>query len=326
MDIAVVWNGKAGSATGIDPGSVRDRIAAATGREVTMLEVGTEVGHDPVSLARAAVRADANILVAAGGDGTVSACATELIGQRGALGVLPVGTSNSFAASLEIPDDLDAAIANLAKPHRRAVDAATVTRGTDKRVMILHCMVGLHAESVAETTTAAKKRWGVLAYAAMALKKLAAIEPFSVELATTSHIVRCKAIAIAAANLAPLRTVLAHGPSHILGDDGRIDVTIVAAETIAEAIATGVHLYRAGASHEAATRDNVGSFSTPYVELRAEPPQAVLVDGEPFGETPVIVETLPKALCVIAPPPSEAVGEPVEASLVGLPDLEVERR
>jgi hypothetical protein len=50
----------------------------------------------------------------------------------------------------------------------------------------------------------------------------------------------------------------------------------------------------------------------------------VLVDGEPFGTTPVSLETLPRALRVIAPAAPEAEGPPVEASLIGLPDLEIE--
>ena len=120
--------------------------------------------------------------------------------------------------------------------------------------------------------------------------------------------------------------MLAHGPSHLLGDDGRVDVTIVAAETPAEAIATGVHLWRSARAGEPATRDNVGSFSTPRVSITTDPPAQVLVDGEAFGMTPVTIETHPRALRVIAPAAPEADGEPVESDLLGLPDVEVHRR
>jgi YegS/Rv2252/BmrU family lipid kinase len=258
-------------------------------------------------------------VVAAGGDGTVSSCAKELIGTQTALGVVPLGTSNSFAAALEIPSDIDAAIEHLARADRRQIDVAMV----NGRTMILHCMIGLHAETIAETTTSAKQRWGALAYAATALKKLGALEPFAVELTTREHRVKCRAIAIAAANIAPLKTVLAHGPSHLLGDDGRVDITIVAADSIAEAIAAGVHLYRTGRAHEPARRNNIGSFSTPHVKIECDPRQRVLVDGEEHGTTPVVIETRRRALTVIASPPAVAEGDPVEAPLLGLPELEV---
>ena len=322
MEVALIWNGRAGSATDVDVDELKARVQAAMSREVTIVDAG----EDPRAAARGAIAAGARVLIAAGGDGTVSACATELIGKDIELGVLPVGTSNSFAAALEIAATLDEAIANLGRADRRVIDAAVVTRSGERRVMIMHCMVGVHAEAIEETPASAKRRWGALAYAATGLKKLASAAPFAVALQTAEHVVRCKAIAIAVANLAPLKTVLAHGPSHLLADDGRVDVTIVAADSIAEAIATGVHLYRSARDHEAASRDNVGSFSTPRVEITAEPAQRVLVDGEAFGETPVVVETLVRALTVIAPPPAVAEGDPVEAPLLGLPDLEVSPR
>ncbi len=324
MDIALVWNAAAGSAAGIEATDVQRRIADATSRNVRVL--ACEPDRAPHMLAREAIAAGARMVIAAGGDGTVSACAGELIGSRSALGVIPLGTSNSFAAALEIPDDSEAAIALLATGERRVIDAAVVERRGERRTMILHCMIGLHADTIAETSTASKRRWGVLAYAGSALRHLASLEPFAVELVTAQHVVRCKAIQISAANIAPLKTVLAHGPSHLLGDDGRVDVTIVAAETIAEAIATGVHLWRSGRDHQPATRDNVGSFSSKRIEIKCEPAQHVLVDGEPFGETPVTITTMPRALTVIAQRAALAEGDPIEAPLEGLPDLEVERR
>lgn len=310
MDIAVVFNVAAGSARDIEGDEVARRIEAATGRATAI-----------VADAREAIAAGARVVVAAGGDGTVSTCATELIGTNVELGVLPLGTSNSFAAALEIPDDVDGAIANLARADRRVIDVATV----NGRTMILHCMIGFHAETIADTSTTAKQRWGVLAYAASAVKKLGALEDFAVELTTREHVVRCRAIAVAAANIAPLKTVLAHGPSHLLGDDGRVDITIVAADTIAEAIAAGVHLYRTGRAHEPANRDNIGSFSTSHVRVVTDPPQLVLVDGEEHGLTPITIETIPRALIVIAPAAAVAEGDPIEAPLLGLPDLEIRR-
>ncbi|MDQ3333552.1 MAG: YegS/Rv2252/BmrU family lipid kinase [Myxococcota bacterium] len=322
MDVAIVWNGKAGSAADLDAEDVKARVQRAMSRDVTIVDAG----KDPRAAAREAIAAGARIVIAAGGDGTVSACATEVIGKNVELGVLPVGTSNSFSAALEISSELDEAIANLGRTDRRVIDAAVASNGQEERVMILHCMIGLHAETIEETPAEAKRRWGAIAYAVTGLKKLATVSPFAVEMQTAEHRVRCKAIAVAVANLAPVKSVLAHGPSHLLADDGRMDVTIVAADSIAEAIATGVHLYRSAQNHEAASRDNVGSFSTPRVEITTDTPQSVLVDGEPFGDTPVTIEALPRALTVIAPPPAVAEGDVIDAPLLGLPDLEVTAR
>jgi diacylglycerol kinase family enzyme len=333
--IAVIWNARAGSAAALDAARVRDHLASV-GAEVELLDVCSEANAD--QCARMALARDAEIVVAAGGDGTVSGVGAVLVGTGARLGVLPLGTSNSFAAALGIPAELEGALALLqaaavpasadpvrpGPPSERMLDVAIVRgEGGEKRV-VLHCMVGFHADVIAQTSCDAKRRWGVLAYAASAARHLAAIDTFAVELETDAYVVRCRASAVAIANLAPIKTVLAHGPSHLLGDDGMVDVTIVAAETMAEALATGVHLWRAARDREPARRDSVGSLSTARVTIRTEPAQHVLVDGEPFGTTPISIEALPRALRVIAPAAPEAAGPPVEASLIGLPELEIE--
>jgi YegS/Rv2252/BmrU family lipid kinase len=315
---AIIWNARAGSAGEVDPESLRTRL----GDDVEILEVGEQ--RSPAACARAALEGGAELVIAAGGDGTVSAVAAELVGQSARLGVLPLGTANSFAAALGIPADLDGALALLAeRANERPLDIATVRGPAGDKTMVLHCSVGLHADVIGETSPAAKQRWGVLAYAASAVRKLAQLDTFAATIDTGDHVVRCRASAIAAANLAPIKSVLAHGPSHVLGDDGRVDITIIAAETIAEAIATGVHLWRTAREGEPATRETVGSLSAVRVTIETEPTQNVLVDGEPFGTTPVTIETRPRALRVIAPPAPQAEGPVVDASLIGLPELEI---
>ena len=324
MRIAIVWNPLAGGADEVSAESVATRIGELLGDAVDIFHVSDEANAG--ACARAALQQGARVVVAAGGDGTVSGVAAELLGSTAVLGVLPLGTSNSFATAVGIPVELDTALAALGSSDRVTLDAATVRSTAGERTMILHCMIGFHAEVIAQTSTESKRRWGVLAYAGSALREVAKLEMFAASLRTPHHVVRCQATAIAAANLAPIKTVLAHGPSHLLADDGRIDVTIVAAETIAEAIATGVHLWRAARVGEPASRDNVGSFSTARVTIDAEPAQHILVDGEPFGTTPVTIETLPRTLHVIAAALPEAQGDPLECELLGLPALEVESR
>lgn len=335
MRIAIVWNAQAGSAAGVERQTVEQQLAGA-GAEVDVLDVCDE--RSAAQCTRAALERGADIVVAAGGDGTVSGVGAELVDTRARLGVLPLGTSNSFAAALGIPAEIAGALALLASaagpaparpvdpavPIDRHLDVAIVRGGAGETTMVMHCMVGFHADVISETSSDAKRRWGVLAYAASAVKQLASIATFAVELAADQHVVRCRATAVAVANLAPIKTVLAHGPSHLLGDDGMVDVTIVAAETMAEAIAAGIHLWRTARDGEPARRDSVGSLSSARVTITADPPQHVLVDGEPFGETPVSIETRPRALRVIAPAPPHAEGPPAEASLIGLPDLEIE--
>jgi YegS/Rv2252/BmrU family lipid kinase len=318
MSIALVWNPGAGSANEDTLRTIKAHFA-----DCHVFQCGDDC--NPVACARDAIASGADTIIAAGGDGTVSAVASQLLGTNRRLGVIALGTSNSFAAALDIPTDLADALALITAASTRTIDAAEVTTTEGTRRMVLHCMIGVHAETIAATPTEAKKRWGVLAYLASAVKHLISPSSFSTDLTTPDQRIHCTAIAVGVANLAPAKTVLAQGPSHVPADDGKLQITIVAAESFTEVVATSLHLLRTARAGEAADRDNVGSLSSPHVDITTTPPQQVLLDGEPFGTTPVQAKILPRALVVIAPPPA-TTDVPVNAPLEGLPDLQVESR
>lgn len=77
-------------------------------------------------LARSLLDQGLTTIVAAGGDGTVSAVASVLTGTRACLGILPLGTFNHLAKDLRIPLSLDAAVANLRSGTPTAIDVARV--------------------------------------------------------------------------------------------------------------------------------------------------------------------------------------------------------
>jgi YegS/Rv2252/BmrU family lipid kinase len=84
------------------------------GVEARVLELGD--GEEASQVAERAAREGAGVVVSVGGDGTVHSVATGLLraGATAALGILPAGTMNNVAASLGIPEDLNAALDQLA--------------------------------------------------------------------------------------------------------------------------------------------------------------------------------------------------------------------
>ena len=95
-------------------------------------------------LARKALREKPQRIVAAGGDGTISAVAAALAGSGVALAVLPLGTLNHFARDLGIPDDLDAALRIAVAGRVREVDVGEV----NGRVFVNNSSIGLYAAMV----------------------------------------------------------------------------------------------------------------------------------------------------------------------------------
>ena len=320
--IALVWNGGAGSAKE----GVIDEVRRQIGERFDVREFEVCEGQDAARCTRDAVAAGAELVVAAGGDGTVSGVAGGLVGSGVPLGVIPLGTSNSFAAALGIPGDWAGAIETLAAGHRRVIDTARYTIAGATRTMILHASIGFHTEAELVTSDEAKQRWGQLAYLANAFLQLGELPELDVALESFGHVVTCRAAAVAVANVVPRKTVLAHGPSTIDPSDGLLDVTIIAMRSITEAIATGVHLLRQAAAGDAAQRDNIAYFACRNVRITTDPPSRVLIDGEAAGLTPLAVESAPGSLVVIAPPPAvDDVRDEPEAKLEGLPGLEVRR-
>jgi diacylglycerol kinase family enzyme len=87
-------------------------------------------GSEIRGAAKAAVAAGAKVIVAGGGDGTISCVAGVLAGTDVSLGVLALGTLNHFARDLGIPTDLKGAVALIAKGKSRRVDVAEVSGHT----------------------------------------------------------------------------------------------------------------------------------------------------------------------------------------------------
>lgn len=277
---------------------------------------------DAQQCARMAVETQPDMVLACGGDGTVSAVASTLVGSGVPLGVIPLGTANSVASALGIPMDMQDACNVLHQGRAYCVDTLTC----NGRTSVLLAAVGFHAEAVADTPRENKCKWGALAYVATGLELLARAQPFDVVLETEEHTICCKATAITAANMAPGRSLLAQGPDIINPTDGKMDVTVVVATSLLEAVMTGAHLLHSAWREEHVTRDNVGYLSCRRLRITATPPQRVVVDGEDMGTTPVQLHCKPQSLWIITErPPHGAVEADAEKrmKLEGLPGLRV---
>jgi diacylglycerol kinase family enzyme len=103
-------------------------------------------GSDACELARHAVADSRGTVVAAGGDGTVNAVASAVVGTDSILGVLPVGTLNHFAKDLKIPLDLLGAVRVIAAGHHSKVDTGEVNGKT----FVNNSSLGIYPNIVSE--------------------------------------------------------------------------------------------------------------------------------------------------------------------------------
>jgi diacylglycerol kinase family enzyme len=154
VKIEVIVNSSSGSGheEGIEKTLAGAFKAAGAEARISMAQTGAEVS----TMAQQAAQGDADVVAAAGGDGTISSVAAAIIDTNKSLGVLPFGTMNHFAKDLGIPLDLAGAVATIAAGHQTEVDVGEV----NGHVFINNSSLGLYPIIVHKRQKQQRLGWG----------------------------------------------------------------------------------------------------------------------------------------------------------------------
>ena len=257
---------------------------------------------DPQELAVQAIAQDADMIIASGGDGTVSAVAGAVIGTEIPLGVIPRGTANAFGMALGISQQINPlrrACEIILAGRIRTIDAAKC----NGLPLILLAGIGYEAETIEKADREAKNRWGSLAYLMAGWRQLDEQNLFEAKIEIGGEIRTFQAGAITIANAAPPTSVLAQGIGEVVVDDGLLDITIATVDNKVQAVTTILSMLGAALIRTNAELDNIVHLRSPKVKISAKPDQKVVLDGEIIGNTPLEIECLPQSLKVFAPIP-----------------------
>lgn len=115
----------------------------------SQLDVSISMAHngaEVITFAREAASGPYEVIVAAGGDGTVNSVAAAVVDHDKILGVLPLGTLNHFAKDLKIPSDPRAAAQAIVAGHTTEVDIGEV----NNRIFLNNSSLGLYPTIVRE--------------------------------------------------------------------------------------------------------------------------------------------------------------------------------
>jgi YegS/Rv2252/BmrU family lipid kinase len=233
--------------------------------------------------ARTAAQAGADLVLACGGDGTVTACAAGLAGTGIPLALIPLGTGNLLARNLGLPIDLGDALTVALTGSIRRLDAGTANGS----LFLVMAGLGLDAKMLDGTSEPVKKRFGWAAYVASALRHLRD-RPMRVSLRTDSGPpLRRRASGVIVGNVGALQGGLPLLPD-ARPDDGLLDVVVITARGWGSWLAVAMHvlLRRDGGSAQLTRRT--------FAELRIETDRAQLweLDGEVMGRTRQLVITI----------------------------------
>lgn len=255
------------------------------------IRLTTEAGS-AVRLARE-LAPHVDLVVAAGGDGTVADVATGILGSGIPLGIVPGGSTNITARELGIPAAPARAIELLFGDYRlRAVD---VGRCGDR--CFLHMAgAGFDSRFFERTDRRLKRRIGWIAYlppAALALR----MPPARISVIADERTVTALSPLVVIANGGSIITPGLRLDPGIRSDDGWLDVLLFTA-------ATPIPMART-LSRLATLRLHQSPFlwkaRARHVELAAEPPLPLQLDGDVIGHTPASFSIAPRGIEVIVP-------------------------
>jgi YegS/Rv2252/BmrU family lipid kinase len=136
---ATVLLNRGGGTVSADP-QIRDKVSDALKKAGVEADIELIDGGDCAVRCKAIAERGDPLLIVGGGDGTIGAAASALVGTDTRLGILPLGTLNHFARDLRIPTDLEEACALIAKGSDRRVDVAEM----NDRLFINNSAIGLY--------------------------------------------------------------------------------------------------------------------------------------------------------------------------------------
>ena len=248
------------------------------------------------------------VVVAAGGDGTLSAVATAMAGCPGgplpSLGLVPLGTANDFAAAAGIPDDPRAALALVADVDPRPVDLLRLEADGTEHWCANLASGGFGTQVTVNTNEGLKKMLGGLAYLVTGVASLGRIEPVHARIhgpagsggeAFEWH---GGFIALGIGNGRQAGGGQALCPDAWI-NDGLLDVTIVPdlSDGLGETVSTLLSEGREGALESIAVRARL-----PWVELESGEAFVLNLDGEPVSARKFRIQCAPARLRMHLPP------------------------
>jgi diacylglycerol kinase (ATP) len=299
---ALVFNPNAGHKLGVDTnsGSAEDVQAALRGAGISFDPWPTERAGHATDLARRAVAEGRELVIAAGGDGTVNEVAHGLANTETVLGLMPLGSIMNVARTLWVPRDLAGAAQTIAEGEVLAMDLGRI----GDRFFLEAAGVGLDAGLFGyfERLEGGGHALSTLRAGLRFLRRLGTPR---ITLEHDGGRLETSAPMVSIANGPYVGAAYAIGPEARI-DDGLLDVVVFRHSSIPRVL-LHLALIAGGRPLPPPAEARTLRLRSVRVSKRRGRPLPVHVDGDPIGVTPAQFEVAPAALRVIVGPP-EATG------------------
>ncbi|WP_370617152.1 diacylglycerol kinase family protein [Mumia qirimensis] len=230
-----------------------------------------------------ALEGEADLVIVAGGDGTVREACGELARTGIGVGIVPLGTGNLLARNLSIPLHMVDAIDNAFTGQDRAVDLVRlqIDGAEDTTTFLVMAGLGFDAAIMTGTNEDLKKKVGWLAYVVSGVKQLFRFPNTRVQISVDDGelLVRRRALTVVVGNVGFLQGGLPLLPDAQI-DDGQIDVVVIAPPHKFAFLRVGLRLI----ARRKRTDERLDRMAGRTVTIRADRPTPMQLDGDPIGE------------------------------------------
>ena len=253
----------------------------------------TQYAGHAVELAREAAAGGCDLVVAAGGDGTVNEIVNGIANTRSALAALPVGTGNVWVRELKLPLRPEIAAAALLEGASYPLDLGQA----GERYFLLMAGVGFDASVTRRVRPELKRRFGILAYLIQALSIARDVRGTRVRILLDERPVKGHVLMVVISN-----SRLYGGFLHIAHQasltDGLLDVAVIKGQ---DARSAPLHLLSILLRRHHFNPD-LAYYRAREVSVTGPAPLDVQVDGDLIGVTPMTFRAVPGALQAWLPP------------------------
>jgi diacylglycerol kinase (ATP) len=238
------------------------------------------------------VKVDFDVLLVAGGDGTVQAAAEALRGRKELLSIIPLGTANNVARSLGIPINIPAATALAFSGKESPMDLAEV----NGQLFVSVAGIGLSSVIHESIPKEKKRRWGAFSYALEALRLARSQQKsFRVRVRGGGESIITKALQVTICNGRFYGAHVQVDPNASL-KDGLLDVSVIEATGYFKGALKALSPW-----HQELRSEGLKRLRAEEVEIHTWPEMKIDVEGSVNLHTPATFKVIKQALQVLAP-------------------------
>ena len=233
-----------------------------------------------------------DIIIVAGGDGTINEVINGMVNSKASLVIIPFGSTNVLASELGIPDNPDEAAELITKGKKIKMDLGYAQTNKESRYFSMMLGVGPFAQVIKDMTPRFKKRWGRFAYPFGLIKLLFKYK---------WHEIHVRHKTDSSGNFVIMANIKYYAGEYEIADkadirDGLLDLVIINRKKPWDIIVL-ISSFTLGKLNKYLRREY---YQTKEADIYSEHKMQIQVDGEVLGVAPVKVKIIPKALNVIA--------------------------